>query len=295
MRSNFRHPVNSEISLTYTFSKKRLTIVAALGVTLGMAIYIFLNSMMMGFSRMSDNLIFRNIAHVRIFKDNDISKPLIASSRENNIVALINPKIVPERQSIINPAALMDLLRRQKEVTYVTSQISTGVFYHKGESEIPGNTVGIEIESADKMFDIKSTMVEGNLADLQSTPNGILLGVGVADKLSVHVGDNISISSPKNVSKVMRVVGLFRTANSQIDKVKSFINLAAAQQILLKNPGYVSDINVNISDNSQAVKYAQSFAKLTGYNAEAWQTANETFVAASKMRFIILTIISFTV
>ena len=282
--------------MTYTFSKMKLTVVAALGVTIGIAIYIFLNSMMAGFARMSDTLIFRNIAHIRVYKDDDISRPLISSENSDKKVnALVNPKIVPESQTIVNPTLLRDLLRKEKDVTMVTSQVATGIFYHKGESQIAGNTIGVNIEEADKMFDIQTTMVAGKMLDLKSTPNGILLGVGVADKLSVKVGDNISISSPKNVTKVMKVVGLFRTANSQIDKVKSFMNISAAQQILLQNPSYVTDLDVNIVDYKNAVNYSNRFSALTGYKAEAWQTANETFVAASKMRSIILTSISFTV
>ncbi len=296
MPKKFNHNISSDISMTYTFSKMKLTVVAALGVTIGIAIYIFLNSMMAGFARMSDTLIFRNIAHIRVYKDDDISRPLIASENSDKKVnALVNPKIVPESQTIVNPALLMDLLRKEKDVTMVTSQVATGIFYHKGESQIAGNTIGVNIEEADKMFDIQTTMVAGKMLDLKSTPNGILLGVGVADKLSVKVGDNISISSPVNVTKVMKVVGLFRTANSQIDKVKSFMNISAAQQILLQNPSYVTDLDVNIVDYKNAVNYSNRFSALTGYKAEAWQTANETFVAASKMRSIILTSISFTV
>ena len=73
MQKKYQHPVSSEISLTYITSKKRLTIVAALGVTIGIAIYIFLNSMMMGFSRFSDSMIFKSIADVRIYRDDEIS------------------------------------------------------------------------------------------------------------------------------------------------------------------------------------------------------------------------------
>jgi lipoprotein-releasing system permease protein len=294
-KRKFNHNINSDISLTYIFSKKRLTIVAALGVTIGIAIYIFLNSMMAGFGKFSDNIIFRNVADIRVYKDDVISTPLVSTTDANKINALINPKIVPENQTIINPEMIIELLSKQPDVKLVTAQVATGIFYHKGQSEFGGNTVGINIDDADKMFDIKSTMVEGKMEDLKSTPNGILLGVGVANKLSVKVGDNITISSPKNITKVMKVVGLFRTANSQIDKVKSFMNRAAAQQILLKNPSYVTDINVSLIDHNLAMKYSQRFTELTGYKAEDWQTANETFVSASKMRSVILGSVSFTV
>lgn len=295
MHKKFQHPVSSEISLTYITSKKRLTIVAALGVTIGIAIYIFLNSMMMGFSKFSDNMIFKSIADVRIYRDDEISTPLIPQEQNGHLNLLINPNIVPNDKTIVNPHGIMDLLRKQEGVTMVSAQVASPVFYHKGESEFSGNTIGVNIDEANRLYDIQSTMVAGDLHELNNTPNGVIIGVGVAEKLSVKVGDNISLTSPKNVPKVLRVVGLFKTANAAVDKSRSYMNIATAQQILLKGPEYVSDINVKITNHDLAPKYAAKFSVMTGYKAEDWQTANATFVSASKMRAVILGTISFTV
>lgn len=43
-----KHPINTEVAYTYIVSNKRLTMVAALGVTLGIAVFIFMNSMLAG-------------------------------------------------------------------------------------------------------------------------------------------------------------------------------------------------------------------------------------------------------
>jgi lipoprotein-releasing system permease protein len=177
----------------------------------------------------------------------------------------------------------------------VSAQVASPVFYHKGESEFSGATIGVNIDEADRLYDIQSTMVAGNLHDLNTTTNGVIIGVGVAEKLSVKVGDNISLTSPKNVPKVLRVVGLFKTANAAVDKSRSYMNIATAQQILLKGPEYVSDINIKIKNHELAPKYAAKFSVMTGYKAEDWQAANATFVSASKMRAVILGTISFTV
>jgi lipoprotein-releasing system permease protein len=145
------------------------------------------------------------------------------------------------------------------------------------------------------MFDIRSVMVEGNLQDLRTTPNGILLGVGIASKMSVKLGDNITITSSKNVNKVMKVVGLFQTNNSIVDKTKSYINISAAQQLLVEGPSYVSDINIDVTNFNNAPNYSAKFSSLTGYKAEDWKAANETLVAAAKMRRVIITVISMSI
>jgi lipoprotein-releasing system permease protein len=193
---------------------------------------------------------------------------------------------------LVNPDALIKLLQSQENVAIVTPQTTVNVFYNNGKSQISGVSSGVNIEEADRMFNIRSTMVEGNLNDMKSVQNGILLGVGVAKKMNVKTGDNISITSSKNVVKIMKVVGLFRTNNSITDKSKSYINTSMAQQLLLKNSSYITDINVNITDFENAKLYADQFSRITGYKAEDWQSANETLMAASRMRKIIITVIS---
>jgi lipoprotein-releasing system permease protein len=291
----YRHNINSEISITYIVTKKKLTLVAALGVTIGIAIYIFMNSMMAGFDRKSNESVFKNSPHIRVYKDDEISKPLRPEIAEGQLGIIVNPKIVPQSDKIINPNQVIALLQKQKDVTIVTPQVAVSLFYNNGRSQLNGNASGVKIEEADKMFNIASLMVEGNLNNLKSTANGILLGVGVAAKMSVKPGDNISITSSKNITKVMKVVGLFQTNNSNTDKTKSYINISAAQQLLQEGPTYVSDINVDVTNSDKAADYSQFFSSLTGYKAEDWKAANETLVAASKMRKIIITAVSLSI
>jgi lipoprotein-releasing system permease protein len=292
----YKHPINSEISITYIVTKKKLTLVAALGVTIGMAIYIFMNSMMEGFDRKSSETIFKSTPHIRVYKDDEISSPIAQfATNEKQTPIIINPKVVPESDRIVNPKEIVSLLEKQPNVTIVVPQVAVSIFYNNGKSQISGNASGVNIDDAARMYDLKSIVVEGDMEALKSTPNGILLGVGVADKMSVKPGDNITITSSKSVTKVMKVVGFFQTSNSVVDKKNSYINISAAQQLLLENSSYVTDINVDVTDFDRAPDYSQKFSTLTGYKAEDWKAANETLTAASRMRRIIITIISFSI
>lgn len=290
-----KHNISSEISISYIVTNKKLTTIAALGVIIGIAIFVFMNSMMKGFDRSATDSLFKTVSHIRLFKDDATSIPLIKNKTTTSENIIINPKIVPDNNVLVNPDALIKLLQSQDNVIIVTPQTNVNVFYNNGKSQISGLASGVDIIEANKMFNIKSYVVEGNADDLKHVQNGILLGVGIADKMNVRTGDNISITSSKNVLKLMKVVGLFRTNNSIIDKSKSFINSNLAQQLLQKNSSYITDINVNIKDFDQAFVYAEHFSKLTGYKAEDWKTANETLMAAAKMRKVIITIITFAI
>ncbi len=285
--------INAQIAKTYIVTNKKLTGVAVAGVVLGMSIYIFMNSMLLGFDKSSSKSIFKTTPHIRVYKDDEISRPLVSSNGKKML--LINPKIVPAKNTIINPGLVISSIQKMKDVEIVTSQVNANIFYNSGKSQITGLCSGINPEEADRMYAISSTIVEGSLGALNGNPNGILIGTGVSDKMSLRVNDYVNITSSKGVNKAFKIVGIFKTNNSVIDKTKSYVNVLAAQQLLKEGNVYVTDINVNIKNPDEAEKIATQISASTGYKAEGWKQANETLMAAQRMRKIIITFVSTTI
>lgn len=285
--------INSTIAKTYIFSNKKLTAVAVLGVLLGMSVYIFMNSLLVGFDKSSNTSIFRNTSHIRVYKDDEISKPLINQNESKSII--VNPKVVPIKNTIINPNLVVETILKQKEVTVVTPQVNSNVFYNNGKSQISGISVGIKPDEANLMYDIKSFMVDGNFDLLKSNPNGIVIGSGISQKMNLAIGDNLNLTSSKSMNRTFKVVGIFKTNNSVTDKTKSYINLAASQQLLQEGNSYITDINVNVTNPEIAEKVATKLSQITGYKAEGWKQANETLMATNKMRKMIITFVSLTI
>ena len=100
--------INSTIAKTYIFSNKKLTAVAVLGVLLGMSVYIFMNSLLVGFDKSSNTSVFRNTSHIRVYKDDEISNVLVSDTTEKYLI--INPKIVPNNNTIINPKIFLEII-----------------------------------------------------------------------------------------------------------------------------------------------------------------------------------------
>ncbi|MFN8117019.1 MAG: FtsX-like permease family protein [Bacteroidia bacterium] len=285
--------INSLIAKTYIVSNKKHTAVAVLGVLLGMSIYIFMNSMMVGFDRSSTTSVFKSTAHIRVYKDDEISKALIYQDSVKSLI--INPKVVPINNTIINPNLVIETIIKQKDVVVVTPQVNTNVFYNNGKSQISGLAVGVKPDEANLMYDIKSFMVEGNFDLLKSNPNGIVIGSGISDKMNLRINDNLNLTSSKGINRTFKVIGIFKTNNSNTDKSKSYINISAAQQLLKQGSSYITDINVNIKDPENAEIVSARISEITGYKAEGWKQANETLMAANKMRKIIITFVSLTI
>ena len=285
--------INTRIAKKYIFSNKKLTTVAVMGVLLGMSVYIFMNSLLVGFDRSSNTSIFRSTSHIRVYKDDEISQVLVNDPKDHYII--VNPKVVPNNNTIINPDKIQSIILAQKDVVVVTPQVNSNVFYNNGKSQISGLSVGIKPDEANLMYDIKSFMVEGNFDLLKSKPNGIVIGSGISEKMNLSVNDNINLTSSKGINRTFKIVGIFKTNNSVTDKSKSYINIAASQQLLKQGNSYITDINVNIKNPEKAEEIAKKICGLTGYKAEGWKQANETLMATNKMRKMIITFVSLTI
>ncbi len=285
--------LSSSIAKTYIFSNKKLTAVAVLGVLLGMSVYIFMNSLLVGFDKSSNASIFRNTSHIRVYKDDEMSKSLNQDSFSLSLI--INPKVVPTNNTILNPNMILATILKQKDVVAATPQVNTNVFYNKGRLQISGFAIGIKPDEANTMYNIKSFMVEGDFNVLKSNPNAIVIGSGISQKMNLSIGDYLNLTSSKGINRSFKVIGIFKTNNSVTDKTKSYINLAASQQLLKEGNSYITDINVNVRDPEHANKVAQELTKITGYKAEGWKEANETLMATNKMRKMIITFVSLTI
>jgi len=287
--------VDLEIALTHILAKKKQTLIVSFAAAIGIGAFVFLNSLVLGFNRDSDEALFRSTPHIRIYVDDKISEPLLNDTANNSITVISNPKIVNESKKLLNPNRILSEVKQIEDVTTVTAWLSINVFYNNGSAQVNGSSSGVNINEANEMFDIQSSMVEGNLQDLISTPNGIILGVGIADNLSVMLNDNISVVSSIGIVKVMKVVGLFKTSNSVVDKSKSYMNLSLAQQLMAEGSDYITDIYVNVKDPDKAASYLPMITARAGYNAEDWKAANESAEASKKTRGIMMGSISLIV
>lgn len=295
VKKYFKLSVDYEIAFTHISTKKMQTFIAALAVAIGIAAFTFLNSLVLGFNRDSDESLFKSIPHIRLFVDDDISMPLIKSDSNEYTTVITNPKITNSSKKLSNPQYLVSQIKAKDYVENAASWMNINLFYNNGVAQLNGASSGVHILEANALFDIQSTIVEGNINELLSTPNGILIGVGIAKNLNVRLNDNISVVSSMGVIKVMKVVGLFKTSNSLVDKTKSYMNLSSAQQLMAEGPDYLTDIYIKVKNPYDAPKYTEDLKSLSGYDIESWQIANESALSQSKTRTVMMRSISFII
>jgi lipoprotein-releasing system permease protein len=267
--------------------------VAAMGVTIGIALYIFSNSIVSGFGVYSKNNMFKSVPHLRIYNKDKISQPLFES--KNSIVVIQNPKITTLSNNIVNPLRLLSDIKTEDYITFAAPQVNVDMFYINGKSQLKGVGNGVKVLEADAMFNIQSTMLAGNLQTLTSDLNAIIIGSSVAEKLNVGIDDNITVSSAQGVRKIMRIAGIFSSGNKAIDESKSYFHISTAQQLVQQNSDFVTDIYASIKNPDQAEINAAKLQEITTYDVEDWKTANADQLAQDNMLGTMTPLISFCI
>jgi len=299
MSKNFKNTsINRQIASIHLTAKIWQTVVAVLGVTFGVSMYIFMNSFMNGVNSAQDSLAFSTLGHVRVYNDdhtNPYDPAKVIASSENTILHLRNKKAIQYTEGIKNTSQIISILEKRPEVTGIAPQLNFSVFFRSGSKKLNGTISGVDVEGEDRLFGIGDKVVSGEWEDLSFQKTGIVLGKVLAEKLSVGIDDPVNVLTSDGNSRNFTVVGTVETSVRAADASKAYVNIASARQIEGENYDYTSDIQINIRDRNATEAFIREIDAAIPYQTESWQTANQQLVAASELRNIIAMAVSLTI
>jgi lipoprotein-releasing system permease protein len=280
----------TSISKSLLLARWKQTLVAAIGVTFSITMFITLLSFMSGLNDLLDGLIVNRTPHVRLYNEIQPSKkqPIDLNSEYKNhynFVSSVKPK--NELLQIQNSGAIMQMLKHDERVLGVAPKITAQVFYNVGNIDLTGVINGIDVEAENRLFLFKDYVTAGNYIDLKNTPNSIILGKGAAEKMLANIGDVIQVTTTKGERLQLKVVGYFQSGLQDIDKVQSYASMATTQKLLGESNAYVTDIQIKLKDILTAPKVAKELGKLFDLEAIVIQTANSQFETGSSVRSLI--------
>ena len=292
-----RFNVIFSITKTHLITRIKKSSIAALGVTFGISTFIISVGFMTGLNNLLDGLILNRTPHIHIFneiKPSEIQPIDLVSDFKNDIKVIhsIKPKMSVVR--IHNALPLVAHLKKDPRVLGVTPQAAAKVFYLAGSIELNGVINGINVLDEVKLFNFGDYIVEGNPHDLVKSNNGILLGAGIAQKMSLSIGDRVQISTVSGGLFPLKIVGIFQSGLAEVDDIQSYVNLKTAQQLLGEGSNYISDINVKLWDLEKAGSMAQELSEQFNLTAIDIKTANAQFDTGTTIRNLITYAVSIT-
>ena len=270
-------------------ARLKQTIVAAVGVTFGIAMFIALNGFMNGLNDLLDGLMLNRTAHVRLYNEikPSVNQPIFLSKKYKKIVNFISSVKPKDRgKAIYNSQSIIQYLKKDTRIIDVAPKINVPVFFNSGTIEISGIIDGIEVIPEEKLFKVSDYIKEGNLADLLQN-NSIIIGKGLANKMLLAVGDIIKVTSAKGNLASLKIVGVSQSGIAEFDNTMSYTSLATAQKLLGEATNYVTDIQVKLFDMKSAPMVAKEFQSKFNLDAIDYQTANSQFETGSTVRSII--------
>lgn len=285
------------IAKTHLLTKIKQTAIAALGVTFGIGSYITLVCFMTGLNTMLDDLILNQTPHIHIYNEIEPSKNQPISLYDNvtesfNIVHSIKPKL--SQKKIHNALPIITYLEENKNVRGAIPQIKTQIFYMAGSIELGGNLTGINPLDEARLFNMRDYIVEGSTEALKNIDNGILLGIGIAKKMSLKVGDRVQVSPINGDVFPLKIVGFYQSGIADLDVIQSFANLKTVQRILGEANNYITDINVKLYDIEQAISLSKKIEQQFNLTAIDIKAANAQFETGTTIRNLITYAVSIT-
>lgn len=278
------------VSGSLLFARFKQTLVAAIGVTFSITMFITLLSFMSGMNDLLDGLILNRTPHIRLYNEIQPSKnqPVGLSEKykeRHNFISSIKPK--NQNQQIRNNSAIMQALRADNRVMGIAPKVITQVFYNVGAVDLSGAINGVDVDEENRLFFFKNYVVEGNYLDLKNIANSIVLGKGAAEKMLANIGDLIQVTTSRGERVQLKVVGYFQSGIQDIDKVQSYASIATTQKLLGESNSFITDIQIKLKDLNQAPAIAKEFSKKFDVDAEDIQTANSQFETGSSIRSLI--------
>jgi lipoprotein-releasing system permease protein len=276
-----------DVALAHLTSRKRQTLVSLTGVVLGVAFFLAVSSLMRGSEKDFIKRLVDNSPHITVYDE-------VRQGREQPVqlrwpdaaVAVHNVKPLAETRGIRGWPQRLALIEALPGLRAAPVLAGTAVLTFAGREQ--GVTLsGAVPEKMKQVSVIEEKMVAGSLDALSANPNGIVVGQGLVDKFSLHLGSTLSVRAADGSSRPLRVVGIFRTGNAAYDEAQAFVLLKRAQS-LLGRENRVNRVIIQLEDPYAAQTVAQAIEGATGYKSVSWIEASEDILSLLLVRNVIM-------
>jgi ABC-type lipoprotein release transport system permease subunit len=237
---------------------RRRTIIIVLAMSMTLALMMFYDGLMSGFT----DAIYGNAVkvlggniqvHAAGYRDQANSTPLLPLADPQVVIkaAQANPNVLAATQRI-NTGGL---------VTNRDGTFAVGITGVQPENELNVNIIGQNVKDGRNL-----TSVDGD---------AILIGKGLADAMSVQVGDRITLIGQSQHQQMrqrtMTVVGIFDLGMADIEKQTVYISLSEAQNLYNLN-GQSTEVAIFLKQLGQEGEVINAMKPgLPGYEIESFE------------------------
>ncbi|WP_299610847.1 FtsX-like permease family protein [uncultured Aquimarina sp.] len=268
---------NVFIAMQYLFARKKQSFLAMIGVLLGVTTFIVMINFMTGVNDFLDDAVFNGSPDIIISKD--VEKPNANS-------------ILSQGSFLDNYDKIDSFLKDRNNVQGFAHQIISPAILISDAKQLPGSINGVFPTQEDTMVDLERRLVEGKGFQSLSAKNTILIGISLAKRLQVSVGDSIKMILPNGKNQQLEVLGIFSFGITTIDNVRTYTSSETLQH-LLGQKNHITNIHIKLKDRDDVSIKDDLVQKFQGITTEDWKDSNKTIVIGNKVRDILTWSVSF--
>jgi len=279
--------VERSIALRYLVSKRQLglvttiSIISVVGVTIGVAALVIVLSVFNGFGGLVTSILVNFDPHIRVE--------------------------FPKRADVASYQPLMTFAESKGELQGISAfAVGKAVVVSRNLNRVI-NVKGIESEKIGSVSGLGEKIVLGSLDFTGQKRNGIVVGMALADRLGVVIGDKVSVVSLAGSETALlqlgqplirrfHVVGIYESNNKDYDSYYAFVSLPAAQS-LLEMGTTVSGVELRLRSINQSDKFKATLIREFGdrYRVLTWYDLHKDLYSVMTierwMAYIILSLI----
>ena len=282
-----RLPFAWMVCLRYLREGRMQTLLILAGVTAGVAVIIFLTTLI---SQLQASIIDKTLgsqAHIVMKPPRAVNLPSLPGS---STAAIVQPR-AQRLRSIDQWEAVARLAAQTRGVQAVSPILSGAGFAARAEANQPIALLGVDPQAYQRIVRMDRYLTLGRF-DVSGA--NTVIGVELAKDLGVAVGDKIRIITMEGRNDLLTIAGIFDIGNRDLNRRWVYSSIKMAQS-LLDLPGGITEIDLRVTDLFQAERTALELQAQTGLSVDSWMQTNAQLLTALKSQSMSNNLIRFFV
>ena len=252
------------------------TVLAILGLTIGVSSLIVVTSVMNGFQK----------------------------ELENRILGVVPHSIIQSNDQIKNYDYLINEINKNPNVISSAPYINIQGLISSSYDDKPISLIGTDPIDEENISIIPEYMIIGNIKNLYQK-NSIIIGSSLAANLGAYVGDDITLTTTEirtsivgsyPISIKLKIVGIYEL-KTEIDQYLVLTSHETTQKIKKLEPNETSSIRIKTNDLFKADEISNELINILGkdYYFQSWKESHGTLFEAIKFEKLLISLMLFLI
>jgi lipoprotein-releasing system permease protein len=278
------------VALAHVRVRARQTLVATLGVAIGVGFFLAVSGMMVGSQKDFIKTLVDSAPHI-IVRDEQ-RKPVRQPALDAFPGAAIAIHGLRPQEEV---RGLKDWSAMLADARAIPGAVAAASLSGAVTIAYAGRTAAVALNGVDprlegRLAKISETLVGGALTDLEARPDGIIISRPLAERLGARLGDTLVVTASSGTLQRMRILALIEPdaqAGFYAGDTVAY-GLLRTAQVLFTRPNIVNQIHIRLARSDDAQAQANRLEGRWGYKWESWQERSADILNLLVVRNVIM-------